>query len=87
MYYLPCAQAGEGASLDEADRGWGGDHASVVIVGLRDVGAAPAARHARLAIVTQQVRCGAGLGAGQHGDPRHHRRRSPALAGELAALI
>ena len=50
--------------------------------GLRDVGAAAAAGHARLPVVAQQVR------AGHRGArPRHHRGRGARLAGELAAVI
>ena len=67
--------------------GSGGHKPRVIVVGLGDVGGAPGARDACLAIVPQQVGGGPRLGPRQHVDSRHHRGRGPALARELTAVI
>ena len=84
----PVAQAGEGARLHHLVAGaHHADHARHVRLRLRDVGAAPAAGHARLSHVSEQVGGGPRLACGQHVDPGHHGGRRPTLARELATVI
>ena len=83
---IPRSQARQRSSLDHVvTRNW--HNSCVVIVRLRNVGASTAAGNTRFPIVSDQVGGGPGLGVGQHVDSRHHRRRRPTLAGELASII
>ena len=84
----PGAEAGERAGLHQLLTPPGSsDHPSQVWLRLGDVWAAPAARHARLPQVPQQVRGGPGGLAGQHVHPGHHGGGRSTLAGELAPVI
>ena len=85
-FMIPRSQARQRSSLDHVvTRNW--HNSCVVIVRLRNVGASTAAGNTRFPIVSDQVGGGPGLGVGQHVDSRHHRRRRPTLAGELASII